>query len=219
MGRLFPVALLLLSACASKPVEYRPLVDQAYPQPAPAPVDGAIYHSGHGVGLFEDRRARRVGDVLTVLLIERTQAQKSASTATARDSNTAIAAPTLFGRAVTRGGLPIIDTELGSASSFEGSGDSSQSNRLDGQLSVIVTEVFPNGALKVAGQKRLEINRGAENLRLTGLVRPEDIAADNTVPSSRVAMADISYSGSGPVAESNAMGWLTRFFQSPLWPF
>ena len=218
MTRLITFAAILLGACASRPVEYTPLVEQAYPQPAPAPVDGAIFHAGQG-GLFEDRRARRVGDMLTVLLVERTQAQKSASTSTAKDSSTSIPGATLLGGPVTRAGIPVLENELASNNSFEGGGDSSQSNRLDGQLTVIVTEVYPNGALKVAGDKRLEINRGAENLRLTGLVRAEDIAADNTVPSSRVAMADISYRGSGPVAEANAMGWLTRFFQSPLWPF
>ncbi len=212
------IFIALLASCA-KPVEYKPLVEQAYPQPAPAPADGAIYHTGFDSGLFEDRRARRVGDLLTVILVERTQAQKSASTSTSKDSSTSLPAPTLFGRGVTQGGVPILDTSLSSENAFEGAGDSSQSNSLNGQLSVIVTEVFANGALKIAGEKRLELNRGSELLRVTGLVRPEDIGADNTVASSRVAMADISYSGSGPVSESNGMGWMTRFFQSPLWPF
>ncbi len=219
MRTVLALLLVCLAGCAARPVAYEPLVAEAYPQPAAVPADGAIFHPGQGGGLFEDRRARRVGDLVTVLLVERTQAQKSASTTTSRDSSTSIPAPSLFGRALSSEGNVLGATELGGENSFEGTGDASQSNRLEGQLSVVVTEVYANGMLRVAGEKRLELNKGTERLRVSGLVRQEDIGPDNTVPSSRVAMADISYSGSGPVSESNSMGWLTRFFQSPLWPF
>jgi flagellar L-ring protein precursor FlgH len=90
---------------------------------------------------------------------------------------------------------------------------------LKGQISVTVARVYANGSLFVQGQKYIGINQGTEYVRLSGLVRPQDISTDNTVLSTRIADAHISYGGTGAVNDSNNMGWLARFFNSPIFPF
>lgn len=215
-----PAALLflalLLGGCASAPKQQR----EALPQPdysarQDVVADGAIFKQQGGLFWFQDRLAANPGDAITVVLQERTQAQKSATTSTAKDTAIGFEVPAL-GELT---GQFNADTEISMGNSFEGSGDSSQSNSLSGQITVLVTERLPNGYLRVAGEKVLELNQGREYLRLTGIVRPEDIQPDNTVLSTRIAQADISYSGSGALAQANAQGWLARFFNSPLWPF
>lgn len=215
-------ALLALGACASRGDARR---DDPYALPdaaAVAPVaasDGAIYAPGQGLSLFEDQKARRVGDVLTVLLVESTSAQKKANTATARESSVSMPGPTLFGRPVTVGGVPILESELGAESAFTGGGSSSQSNALSGSLGVLVIRVLPNGNLVVRGEKQLTLNQGSETVFVEGLVRPQDIRADNSLTSDRIANARIRYAGKGAMADANAAGWLTRFFNSAIFPF
>jgi flagellar L-ring protein precursor FlgH len=185
----------------------------------PPPDNGAIFQAHQGFRLFEDRRARAVGDVHTVLLVERTDARKSATTATSKDTSVGISAPNVFGRPVTVGGTDVLGVELGSGQSFSGSGNSAQSNALSGSLSVLVTEVLPNGTLVVRGEKRLALNQGSELVAIEGLVRPADIGPDNTVRSDRIANSRIRYGGSGVLADANQMGWFARFFNSGWWPF
>jgi len=182
-------------------------------------VSGSIFQPAHGGSLVEDRRARRVGDILTIRLVERTDASKSSSTNTSRDSSTSIDGPTLFGRGVTHRGNPILETDIGSSRSFDGEGASSQSNSLEGDITVTVARRLPNGNLMVQGEKWLTLNQGEEMVRIAGIIRPQDISSDNSVASNRVADARITYSGKGVLADANNPGWLTRFFQSPLSPF
>jgi flagellar L-ring protein precursor FlgH len=185
------------------------------PQPVPAEFNnGAIYQASYGTGLFEDYKARRVGDVLTVLLAERTQARKSANTSTTKDSSVSIETPTVLGRE-----YPRLNSSLEGSRAFDGSGDSAQSNQLDGSIAVMVSEVLPNGNLMVQGEKWIRINQGQEFIRLRGIVRPVDVRADNTILSTQIANAQVAYGGSGTLADSNSPGWLTRFFNSPIWPF
>lgn len=213
---LYLGTLWLFGGCAStRQPEPEPLPEPVYPVQQPI-ANGSLFNPNRGSGLFSDQRARNVGDVLTILLEEQTTARKSASTSTGKSQSVSLSAPNLFGRVPTTDGL---SAEVSGEREFEGSGNSQQSNQLQGELSVRVIEVLPGGTLSVAGEKRLRLNQGTEYLRLTGLVRPQDIAANNTVPSSRVADAHIDYSGRGAVADSNAQGWLARFFSSPLWPF
>lgn len=215
---ILPVALLF-AGCASHPPtipEEAVIIDPAPPQPASA---GAIYAPGYGLSLFQDRRARQVGDTLTVVLTERTQAQKSASTTTSKSTDVSIANPTLFGKQPTRNGIPLFDTSISGEHDFAGSGASSQSNQLDGQVTVTVVDVLNNGNLVVQGEKWLTLNQGREFLRVRGVVRPDDINPNNSISSTRIAQAQITYNGRGAVADSNAMGWGARFFNSPLWPF
>jgi flagellar L-ring protein FlgH len=218
MKARLPLVVLLLSACASRPVALEPMPEAELP-PLPIAEPGAIYNGGLALDWFADTRARDVGDVLTVLLVEQTQAQTSSATTTGKTSSATLTGPNVFGRPITRDGVEIFSGSLGGDRSFEGGGDSTQSNRLTGALSVRVIERDPRGLLRVAGRKQLALNRGDEMLELSGWVRPEDINPDNTVRSDRVASAQVKYSGRGALGDANAQGWLSRFFNSPLFPF
>jgi len=194
----------------------------------PPPQQGAIFQAGYGLALYEDIRAHRVGDILTVVLSENTNASKQASTSTAKDTNVDVANPVLFGRQL---GFDLprpfssnlkgssLATTVDNSASFDGEGDSAQSNSLTGSVTVTVAEVLPNGNLIVQGQKHMTINQGDEFVRFSGIVRPSDINPDNTVLSTKVANARIAYVGEGMVADANSQGWLGRFFNSKWWPF
>ncbi|WP_018873723.1 flagellar basal body L-ring protein FlgH [Thioalkalivibrio sp. ALJ16] len=221
---LAAAAALLLSACAAtQPTQpgdnpdYHPVMPA---QPVPqSQNNGGIYQAAHSQGLFEDYKARNVGDILTVILAESTQAQKSASTSTSKDSDLELGNLTAFGRDATFNGRPMFGASNSSSRSFGGSGDSSQSNQLDGEITVTVAEVLPNGNLVIQGEKWLGINQGEEYVRFRGIVRPVDVTTNNTVLSTQVANARVYYGGSGVLADSNTPGWITRFFNSPIWPF
>jgi flagellar L-ring protein precursor FlgH len=189
---------------------------------APLPSErnqGAIYQPALAATLFEDYKARRVGDLLTVVLAEQTNARKSANASTSRDAAAQLLDPTLFGRPVTRNGVPILNTDVNGKQSFNGEGSAEQSNELEGSIAVTVAEVLPNGNLVVQGEKWMKINQGQEYIRLRGIVRPVDIGPNNSVLSTQVADAELAYGGTGTVARSSTPGWLSRFFASPLWPF
>lgn len=185
---------------------------------APPPADGAIYHEDRNMELFNDPRAHRVGDILTIALVESTQASKKASTSTSKKDKSDLAAPTILGRPVSIGGK---DVSFGTSGdrSFDGSGNSSQSNQLTGSITVTVAQRLSNGNLLVRGEKWLTINQGQELVRISGIVRPQDIGQDNSVPSTRVADARIAYTGRGSLADANTQGWLSRFFSSKWMPF
>ncbi len=213
--------MTVLAACAQAPQRDSQAWESQLPaqEQATGHNPGAIYQAGYGMSLFLDRRARQVGDVITVILSEKTDASKSSNTATAKDSNIAVSGVTLLGRGVTYQGTPILNNNVGSEQDFSGQGSSSQSNSLTGSITVTVSEVLRNGSLRVRGEKWVTINQGDEFIRIQGIVRPEDIAADNSVPSFKVADARITYSGKGALADANSMGWLGRLFQSVLSPF
>lgn len=225
------VLLALLSGCQStgpkRDAEYAPL-RPVMPPPMPSG-NGSIYQAGYEMIWFEDIVARRVGDLLTVTLVENTQANKSASTSTAKSADVSLANPTLFGASPqfnTPGFLPLdsnenntLAFELSSANDFSGDGSASQSNALSGNITVTVVEVLPNRYLYVRGEKRIGINQGYEYVRLSGIVRPQDITPQNTVQSTRIGDPTISYVGEGALADANSMGWMTRFFNSVFSPF
>jgi flagellar L-ring protein precursor FlgH len=218
-GVLLAAALLagcgLLPAKAHKP---EPVVARVLPPPTPR-TDGAIYQAGQQMELFADLKARRVGDILTIKLNEVTAASKSAVTKTKKATAVANTGPTLFGKTITTKGVPIMNTSMNGSDSFDGEGASTQSNSLAGSLTVTVTDVQANGNLVVQGDKTLKLNQGDEYVHIAGVIRPADIATDNTVTSDRIADAHISYSGKGVVDSSNRVGWLARFFNSPFAPF
>ncbi|MEO0422869.1 MAG: flagellar basal body L-ring protein FlgH [Pseudomonadota bacterium] len=218
---LLGAPLMGLVGCASTSSDDMPAWPSAPPTQIVAPAvaeSGAIYTSGQDIRFFEDVKARRVGDMITITLAERTDARKSASTATSRESELDIPAPTIAGGPVPRTGTQFLQNDIDTSRAFSGSGDSSQSNSLNGSITVTVVGVTPTGNLLVHGEKWIEINQGSELLRISGLVRPADIQTDNSVESFRVANARITYSGRGAVARANAQGWLGRLFDSPLFP-
>jgi flagellar L-ring protein precursor FlgH len=225
MKHLRPAFLLILAAlvlvgCKSAPKkdpEFAPVAPSELP-PAPAG-NGAIYQAGYERSWFEDVRARRVGDILTVKLVEQTDASISNSTEVSKSSTTSVVNPTLFGKMASFLKGANLGFDLESSSDFSGEGDNAQSNLLKGSVTVTVVDVLPNGYLRVRGEKRIGTNGGNEYVKLAGVVRPEDIDASNTVPSTKVGDATLLYVGDGQVADANVMGWLARFFISALVPF
>jgi len=183
-------------------------------EPAAA-TPGAIYQANAGLSLFADHKARNVGDILTINLLENTIAQSSADTTVNKNNSIDLAASSLFGYADT----DKLGASVSGKRGFTGNGKSAQSNRLQGQLTVTVIQRLPNGNLVVAGQKNLRLNQGNELVQIQGIVRAADIGADNTVQSSKVANAQIAYGGRGAMAQANAMGWLARFFNTRLMPY
>ena len=211
---------LLMTGCAT-PKRGDPEFAPAMPQQVQVPVQDtdAIYQPATSLLLFEDIKARRVGDMITVTLQEQTDAAKSADTGTAKSTSTEIMDPIIFGNTPTHNGNSIFRTSLESENAFDGAGESSQSNSLTGSITVSVVDVLANGNLVVQGEKWININQGEEYIRLRGIVRPSDIGSNNTISSTRVANAQIQYSGDGVLNETNSMGWLARFFNSPWMPF
>lgn len=195
-------------------------------QAAPAPSSagdggGSIYASagGQNMRLFEDNKARNVGDLLTIVLVENTAAKTNAKTAVGKNNSFGLAAPTIAGQSVTYHGKNILEAEVEGKRKFDGSGDSSQSNQLNGQITVRVVQDLGNGNLLVRGDKQLRLNQGDELVQIQGIVRMADISPDNRITSDRVGDAQIVYGGRGTLARSNAMGWLGRFFNSALFPY
>ncbi len=220
---LLLASVSLLSACAvnHEVEEEDPFFAPVMPEVPTEEVvaTGSLYQSGWSNGLYSDTKARRVGDIITVILMENTQASKTAKTETKKETDASLEplvglnglAPTIDGNTIQLG--------IESDANFKGDAKSNQSNSLSGEISVHVLRVLPNGNLIIRGEKWLTLNTGQEFIRMTGIVRAQDITAENTVDSTRVANARISYSGKGSLAESNEAGWLARFFMSSKWPF
>jgi flagellar L-ring protein FlgH len=188
-------------------------------EPTPPPANGSLYQVGREMTLFQSPIARHVGDIVTIVLNEETDAQKSATTTTTKNTTDTLPGSTLIGKAVTLNGAQLLNNNINDATKFDGEGTSKQSNSLNGYITVTVAKVLPNGNLFVRGEKWIGINQGKEYVRLTGVIRPIDLAADNSVSSSRVANAHITYAGKGAIADANAQSWLSRFFNSPWAPF
>ena len=178
---------------------------------------GSNFNAGTALVLFGDVRARHVGDTLTVVLTEQTSASKNAATNFAKSSDFDAGSPVLGGTTVTRNGDNILNNVWETDQNFDGSGSSSQSNSLSGDITVTVHEVYPNGNLRVQGEKWIELNRGKEYVRVSGIVRPFDVSTANTVTSSQLADARITYSGRGDIANSNKPGVGARLFNK-FWP-
>lgn len=215
---LIGLLALLLSGCES-PALLVQKDDAAFAPPedfvqAPTQVKGGgVYSSGYNWGLVQDHRAYRVGDILTVILDESTQSSKQAKTNFGKKNDVTIGVPEVMGKT--------LDKASGSVSgnrNFNGGASSQQQNSLRGAITVAIYKVLPNGVLAVRGEKWLTLNQGDEYLRVTGLVRSEDIEHDNSISSQRIANARISYAGRGALSDANSAGWLTRFFNHPLFP-
>ena len=199
-------AVLLVAARREREREFQPTP----PPPPAAPVaNGAIFQPEYGYApLITGQRAGQVGDLITVVLTERTQGSSSNSANTARDGSIGLSPP-------PTGPLSLFtpsDVAMGGNNEFEGAGATGQSNSLFGEITVTVAEVLPNGAMRIRGEKELRINRGHEFIRISGIVRPGDVTADNRVASTRVADARIEYIGRGEIARASRQGWLQRFF-------
>ena len=214
-------ALGILSGCAAK----QKILGEPWDPPEPVtpvyepPTSGSIYQSGADTRLFEDLKAGRVGDILTVRLIEQTSASNNSSTQTSKSTEATMGNPTVFGQVLTNKGQPLFQGSLDGESSFDGSGSTSQSNSLAGDITVTIVQRLPNGNLRIRGEKWMNLNQGREFIRVAGIIRAHDINPDNTIASTRIADAQISYSSRGVMAAANKMGPIARFFNSILHPY
>lgn len=212
------VVLILLQGCTamSRPraipddPEFAPVRPQAMMQRDRA--SGSIYQVSRNYNFYGDTVALNVGDVLTVTLQESTRASKNADTRIIKDNEIKLPEPNILGKSNFG-----IGTSLNNERDSKTRADADQSNSLAGSITVSVTEVLPNGVLRIRGEKWLSLTNGEEYIRLTGLVRPRDIQPDNSVASNRIADARIAYGGTGDFDQANQMGWLARFFNSEWW--
>lgn len=218
---------LLMIGCQTAPERDPEFAAVTPPMPPAAPQgNGAIYQAGFEQSWFENNTAKRIGDMLTVRLVEQTDASATNSSSVSKTTSTSISNPTLLGMQPSFG-VPLLNgngkgnlsSGLDATHSFSGDGDLAQSNALSGSISVMVTEVLPNGYLRIRGEKRIGMNAGNEYVRLSGIVRPGDIDNTNGIASTQIADATLIYKGDGQVASASVMGWLAKFFISALMPF
>lgn len=213
------VSVLLLAGCVTTTpatAVHQPMTVRPEARQAAASVNGSIYNVATARPLFEDRRARLVGDTITINITEKTAAAKKSDTKADRSSDMSLGVPTIAG-------LPLKSFQgttlaANSSTAFEGKGENTSSNNFIGTLTVTVIEVYPNGNLLVSGEKQIGLKEGEEFIRFSGVVNPMTITAANTVASTQVADARIEYKANGFIDSAQVMGWLGRFFLSFL-PF
>lgn len=207
---LLAPAVLLLAGCKTA----RPGGFEAAIPPSPVPAasaaggDGAIFQAAQGYApLHYGTRAAQVGDIVTVALVERTSTSKSASGKTDRSGDASITPPAAGPFAINPAAL-----NLSAGGSFKGQGNASQASSLQGDITVTIAQVRPNGTALIRGEKVMTFSQGDEWIQLSGIIRLSDIDADNRIASTRIADARISYAGAGAIQKSGRPGWLSRFF-------
>ena len=211
---LMLVGTLLATGCAqipSEPLVHQPMTARPDPQALVKPAPGAIYQEGgRGNALFEDRRPRHVGDILTIVISEKVNASKNSGSSASRTGKANVAmgvVPNFLGGLL--GGL---DASISGDNSLNGKGGSNAANNFSTVITVTVVNVLRNGNLVVSGEKQMLINQGTEFIRFSGVVNPQTVVGNNTVLSTQVADARIEYSAKGYINEAQTMGWLQRFF-------
>jgi flagellar L-ring protein precursor FlgH len=218
MKHLAPIVLLALAGCTTVPPTnvHQPMTARPSPR-FEAPVgNGAIFQAGYSKPLFEDRRARYVGDTMTIKITESTSATAKNSNKLDK-SNAQSASVTAFKGLPGRG---VLDMNLAADSStaFSGKGEAANNNAFSGSITVTVIDVMPNGNLLVSGEKQLAIGEEQEFVRVSGVVNPSFVDFANSIDSSKVADARIEYKSAGQLSEGQFMGWMARFFLNVL-PF
>jgi flagellar L-ring protein precursor FlgH len=216
---LVPAAAAALAACSTPypppRVDVAPTL-YARPEPvvAPAVSNGAIFQANQYRPLFEDHRARLVGDTLTVVIIEKVSASQKSSSSVDKSGKVdagitafPFLSPNSFNRASAAGS---------SSNTYAGKGATESSNDFAGTITAVVTEVLPNGHLVIAGEKQIGVNHNVDVLRFSGQVDPRSILAGNTVQSIQIANVRIEQRGRGQQAEAQGIGWLARFFLNVL---
>ena len=211
-------AALLISACTTVPPTnvHQPMTARPAPRQDSLAATGSIYQAGVSRTLFEDRRARYIGDTLTINIAETNSASTKSNTKINRSSSISASAGPISGLP----GKSFQGMELAgsSANNLDGKGESAANNVFTGTITVTVIEVMPNNNLLVSGEKQVAIGQGTEYIRVSGIVNPYFINASNSISSSQLADARIEYKESGAISEAQAMAWLARFFLAIL-PF
>lgn len=225
MKYLILLPLIMLTGCATTEVE-EPIRDSVYYAPiVPEAEDdmvvptGSLFRKAASNSLYSDSKARRVGDIITVNLQESTSASKNAKNEYGSESTNTLNPITGFGGLPINLGSKAMQFGLDAENDFKGDSKADQSNSLSGNISVNVLRVYPNGNLMIRGEKWIQLNTGSEYIRLTGVIRQQDIGSDNTITSTKVANARIEYSGTGSFHKGQQPGWFSKFFTSEFWPF
>lgn len=220
------VAVVLCSACAStmkpeRPVHPGPIPDLDIDVKPRALSEGSLYNGLGSAELASDFRARHIGDVLIVRVTENSTGSSSADSTLNKSATTNLAAPTIFGlenRFSGRNFNPALALDTNTQRAFNGDGETTRQNSLLANIAVRVLAVGTGGRMIVAGKKEIEVNRELQTLTLVGIVRPEDVRANNTIASSAVADLRITYGGTGDVADMTRQGWFQRMVDK-IWPF
>jgi flagellar L-ring protein FlgH len=215
-------AALLLGGCAQvprEPIVHQPMTARSDAQPRmAAPANGSIYHTAFGAqALFEDRRPRQVGDILTIVVSENINASKN-SAADASRTSSATSTLGLVPRLLSGLVSSDQDADASGKNTISAKGGANSKNTFNGVITVTVVELLANGNLLVSGEKQMLINQGTEYIRFSGVVNPRTVGANNSVLSTQVADARIEYSAKGYIDEAQTMGWLQRVFLNVL-PF
>lgn len=233
---IFILIALLITACSElsevREVKNAGMPAKYYPEPSQTQVssEGSLWKNR--ASLFEDKKARRVNDLVTILISESTSAQKKASTSTSRESSSDYGLDTFFGmntdfnihnlpliKGFYKAGNVFTPNVSGSATSdFKGDGDTARTGKITGTITAKVVEVLPNGNLVVESRKEIFVNNEKEILVLKGIIRPDDISPNNTILSQYVADAQIFLVGEGTIGDKQSQGWLVRFLDK-IWPF
>jgi len=231
---LIGIAILFLAGCASRPktsynyrAEMNRVQEPSFPEYRPPEVDeGSLWSEERGMDLFSDIRARRVGDTVTVRIVEDPKAKLNANTNTSRSSSLdaklkflgymqylAEKNPRL---AQNPGGEALINSSLDTA--FDGEGTSEREGNVSAYITAMVVKVLPNGNLYISGKREIKVNNELQYITISGIIRPEDVSTSNEVASTYVADARVAYSGVGPISDKQSPGWLGRIVDH-VWPF
>lgn len=214
--RLLALSLAaLLTACAAPRHDVVTNVPTSARPPAAgaaAAASGGIYQPAAYRPLFEDRKPRYVGDILTVNLNEKLNASQTANSSTERTSDVELALPGVKGLLGAK--VNPLSATASTSDAFDGKGATTSTNAFTGTITVTVIEVLANGNLVIAGEKQIGIRRNSEVLKFTGVVNPSQIQPGNVISSTQVADVRLDYRGGGYIEEAQVKGWLTRFFDS-----
>jgi len=207
-------ATIVLAGCAGGPPKQPWWASANVAPPPPRQQAGAVYASNDSRGVYSDVKAHQAGDVLTVRINEQANASKQDSTQVNRKGSVNNSASAVLN--VPQPGR--FDVKAGSQNKFSGSGQAAQSSTFTSTLTAVVTHVLPDGNLVISGRKKVLLDRGPEEIRLRGIVRPSSIGPNNTVSSSQIAQEQLRYTGSGTLHDAQHMGWLQKFLMT-IWPF
>lgn len=221
MRKSFATVLMVvtaLAACTTVPPTnvHQPMTARPQPRPDNLAATGSIFQPGFSRTLFEDRRARYVGDTMTIAISEANTASSKSDTKASKATSVTAAVPTVSG--LPGKSFQGLNLSASGSNSLTGQGETAANNVFTGSITVTVIEVLPNGNLLVSGEKQVAIGENTEYIRLSGVVNPYYISAANSISSSQVADARIEYKERGVISEAQVMGWLARFFLSAL-PF
>jgi flagellar L-ring protein FlgH len=224
---LFGLLIMSLTGCGmvtrAKYAPETPIASQPLP-PSPPPQEGALWTGRQPNGLMADARPSNVGDLVTISITETNKASEIANTNTSRSGGPSVGISSLFGLSFpmtafndnTVNASTALEANLGNSS--DGQGKTERQSAFTSFLTARVIQVLPNQNLMVQGQRQMRINNETEVVMLTGIVRPQDIDRNNTVPSTKVAEARLTVSGVGVVSDKQKVGWGQRIFDH-IWPF